>query len=139
MEKQSVTTDAVTPILQVCDFGSSPQCCEHRDDLFLSRHDARKEYVIVFRLDVEGEADGVVLADVEELGAFLQNIGKHQDHEVVAALGAERVHVSKEFVLSVEHLERVDADDLRHAKSMLGDMEFFEVRLEKLFHRFALK
>ncbi len=44
----------------------TPQCGEHRDDLFLSGHDARKEYVVVFRLDVEGEADGVIVTYIEE-------------------------------------------------------------------------
>ena len=112
--------------------GSAPQCGEHRDDLFLSGHDARKEDVVVFRLDAEGEADGVVITDVEELGTFLKDIREHQDHEVIAALGAERIHMSDEFVFPVEHLERIDADDLRHAEGVLSDVEFLEVRLHQL-------
>ena len=90
----------------------APQCGEHRDDLFLSGHDARKEYMIVFWLDVEGEADGVIVTYIEELGTFLQDIGEHQDHEIIAALGAERIHMGDEFVFPVKHLERIDADDL---------------------------
>ena len=87
--------------------------------------------MIVFRLDVEGEADGIIVAYVEQLGSFLQDIGEHQDHEVIAALGAELIHVSDELVFSVEHLERVDADDLCNTKRMLGDVEFLKVGLHE--------
>ena len=110
----------------------TPQCSEHRDDLFLSGHDARKEYVIVFRLDIEGKADGVIVTYIEELGTFLQDIGEHQDHEVIATLCAERIHMGDEFVFPVKHLERIDADDLCHTEGVLGDVELLEVGLHQI-------
>lgn len=95
--------------------------------------------MVVFRLDAEGESDGVIVADVEELGTFLQDIGEHQDHEVIAALGAELVHVIDKLVFPVEHLERIDADDLSNAKGVLGDVEFLEVGLHQFLNRLRVE
>ena len=109
---------------------SAPQSCKHGDYLLLSGHDSRKEYFVVLGLDGECISYGIVVAEVEKHRSFYENVGEHEDDHVVAVLLLEELHGIEEFFLPLEHLLGVDADDLRYAKSLTGDMEFLEVRTD---------
>ena len=65
---------------------SAPQSGEHRYNLLLTAHDAGQEEHVILGLGGEGAADGVVAADVEKLGALEEDVGEHEDNDIVAVI-----------------------------------------------------
>ncbi len=66
--------------------GLTPQSGEHRYNLLLAAHDAGQEEHVILGLGGEGAADGVVAADVEKLGALEEDVGEHEDNDIVAVI-----------------------------------------------------
>ena len=55
----------------------APQGGEHGDDLLFAAHDLRQEDGVILGAGIEGLTDGLVVAYVNQLGAFHQHIGEH--------------------------------------------------------------
>ena len=60
--------------------GLAPEGGEHGNDLLFAAHDLRQEDGVVLGAGVEGLADGLVVPHIDQLSAFQQHIGEHQNH-----------------------------------------------------------
>ena len=62
----------------------SPQCRQHGDDLLLAAHHLGQEELVILGLHIEGLLNNIVAAHIQDVGAFQQHIGNHQNNNMYA-------------------------------------------------------
>ena len=55
----------------------TPQGGQHRNDLLFTAHNLGQEYTIVFRGNMECLADDLIIANIQQLAAFQENVCQH--------------------------------------------------------------
>ena len=105
----------------------APQSGEHGDDLLLPAHDPGQEYGAVLGGNAEGLLDGIVVAHVDELGAFQQNVRQHEDDHGQVFLPGLLSHQVQELLLPLQHTGAVHTGDLADGEVVAGNVEFFIV------------
>ena len=97
----------------------------------------RQEDGVVRRRLAVRVRNGLVVADVEKLGALFQDVGQHDEDVVVTAVLFARLHRREHLVLTAQELVRVEARDLPDTELVVRDEELLEVGEDQLFHRLA--
>ncbi|MPM58776.1 hypothetical protein SDC9_105609 [bioreactor metagenome] len=95
----------------------------------------RQKDAAVFRLGVECLLDGLLVPREKEAAALLQDVGQHQNGQIIMLLRAHPVQGFHKLRLPGKELPGVGAGDLGHAKVVPRDVELLEVRHQKLLRR----
>ena len=133
MSYELIVTDSLSTFHFPLSTFLAPQGGQHGDDLLLTAHHLAEECGVILGADMECLADGVVVTQVDDLCAFQQNVGEHQDHGVQALLLGGSGHQLEEFVLALQQVGAIHTGDLRNCQRMTCDVEFLVVGEEDLF------
>ena len=76
--------------------------------------------------------DGLIIAQIDDLGAFQQHIRQHQNHQRQTLLPGGLAHQLQEFFLAAQQLLAVHTGDLGHRQIDTGTVEFLKVGEEHL-------
>ena len=76
--------------------------------------------------------DDLVLAGEQQVGAFLQHVGDHQDNNGEALLVQAALHEVDELLLALHDAGGVDDSDLTNSQVVAGDVELLVVGVQQL-------
>ena len=106
---------------------SAPEGGQHGNDLLFPAHDFRQEHRVLFTGDIERLADRVLIAYIQEIGAFLQYVGDHQQYGVQAIIMTDPAHTVKKLLRPLRETLGVHAGDLTDRQIVACDVELLIV------------